>query len=83
VANTGFSRSRLANVDLLPDENVRPSGLMEANGKAWWIPVRDRLLPYLRRQRMVGKGDDEQSAPRSSGNWRLSYPILGNLRREG
>ena len=31
VPDTGFSRPWLADVDLLPDENLGPSGLMEAN----------------------------------------------------
>jgi hypothetical protein len=60
VPDTSFTRPWLSDVNLLPDENLGPSGLMEAYCEAYCmghdaVPFEARLRPQLRRRLKVCK----------------------------
>ena len=57
VPDTGFTRPGLADVNLFPDENLRPSGLMEANCVGHdVVPFGATLRLHLRIRLKVRKG---------------------------
>ncbi len=57
MLDSGFSRPWLADVNLLPDENLRPSGLMEAHCVGHdVVPFEAYLRPHDKRRLKVCKG---------------------------